>query len=98
MRPAHFIPLILMMGLGCHSTTKSQAPAPIPPAPTPLNELPAAKITPFEPDYKTLPQLDAKFANPGERKPPRGIEEATVITFAAGRSTTANLLEKENEL
>jgi hypothetical protein len=99
MRPAPFIPLILLMGLGCHTPAKPLA-VPMPPMPTSAvpPELPAVKITPFEPDYKTLPSLDAKSVTASERKPPRGIEVASVIAFAASHSTTASLLEKENEL
>jgi len=101
MRPAYWILPILLAGFGCRTPAKpvlvSASPVAIP-VPTPPLELPVAKITPFEPEYKTLPFLDTKAAMAGERKPPRGIEESTVIAFAAKRSTTATLLELENAL
>jgi hypothetical protein len=104
MRPAYWLLPIAIAGFGCHTTAKkpvvvgSSTPVAAPPTPSQPPELPDAKITPFEPDYKTLPLLDTRTAATIDRKPPKGIEDSTVESVVGQRSTTARLLDLENEL
>jgi len=102
MRPAHWLLPIAFAGFGCHTAAKQGGVAVSPlvavPTPSPPPDLPEARITPFEPEYKTLPLLDTKTATTVERKPPQGIEEATVVSQVGQRATTARLLDFENDL